>query len=368
MTGWLDALIQGVLLGGLYALFAAGLSLIFGVMRLVNLAHGDFIVRRRLCHSRRSPARLGSSSLWPRDRVPVLFVIGFALQHRCCSIASRRRTSCRRCWSPSVFRSSSERAGLQLFSADSAAPADQGAIETASIPLGGGFAVGVVPATLTLVSAIVVIMSSISLFYGTAIGQAFLAQCPMIRTIAQLMGIDVNTASLRSPRGWRFAVIAVAALFLGRRANFDPTIGRARLLYAFEAVIIGGLGSLWGALAGGIVLGLAQTIGAALSPEWQILSGHIAFLAVLVSSRAACFRARWTKGRAMDSGTLKQAFYIETADTASRVSAVILSVALIAAVLLPVFANRDLIQNLIFLFYMMALAQCFRSARQVMPG
>jgi branched-chain amino acid transport system permease protein len=81
--------------------------------------------------------------------------------------------------------------------------------------------------------------------------------------------------------GLAFVVIAIAALYLGLRANFDPTIGPARLLYAFEAVIIGGLGSFWGTLAGGIVLGLAQTIGARIDPEWQILAGHLAFLVVL---------------------------------------------------------------------------------------
>ena len=82
--------------------------------------------------------------------------------------------------------------------------------------------------------------------------------------------------------GLAFVVITIAALYLGLRANFDPTIGPARLLYAFEAVIIGGLGSFWGTLAGGIVLGVAQTIGARINPEWQILAGHLAFLVVLV--------------------------------------------------------------------------------------
>ena len=71
-------------------------------------------------------------------------------------------------------------------------------------------------------------------------------------------------------------------MFLGIRANFDPSIGPARLIFAFEAVIIGGLGSLWGTLAGGVLLGLAQTIGSAINPEWQILAGHLAFLVVLV--------------------------------------------------------------------------------------
>ena len=95
------------------------------------------------------------------------------------------------------------------------------------------------------------------------------------------MGIEVRRI-FAVAMGLAFVVIAIAALYRGLRANFDPTIGPARLLYAFEAVIIGGLGSFWGTLAGGIVLGLAQTVGARIDPEWQILSGHLAFLVVLV--------------------------------------------------------------------------------------
>jgi branched-chain amino acid transport system permease protein len=87
-------------------------------------------------------------------------------------------------------------------------------------------------------------------------------------------------------------VSVVAAVAFGIRANFDPSIGPARLLYAFEAVIIGGLGSLWGTLAGGIVLGLAQTIGARIDPEWQILAGHLAFLAVLMVRPRGLFPSR----------------------------------------------------------------------------
>ena len=95
------------------------------------------------------------------------------------------------------------------------------------------------------------------------------------------MGID-HKRIFAVAMGIAMMVVTIAALYLGMRANFDPTIGPARLLYAFEAVIIGGLGSLWGTLIGGMIIGLAQTIGAAINPEWQILSGHIAFLIVLV--------------------------------------------------------------------------------------
>jgi branched-chain amino acid transport system permease protein len=100
-------------------------------------------------------------------------------------------------------------------------------------------------------------------------------------SVAQLMGID-NRKLFAVAMGIALAVAALAGLFLGIRSNFDPTIGPARLIFAFEAVIIGGLGSLWGTLAGGIVLGVAQTVGASINPEWQILAGHLAFLAVLI--------------------------------------------------------------------------------------
>ena len=111
------------------------------------------------------------------------------------------------------------------------------------------------------------------------LGRAFRATSDDLE-VAQLMGID-HSRIFATAMGLAFIVIAIAALYLGLRANFDPTIGPGRLLYAFEAVIIGGLGSFWGTLAGGIVLGLAQTVGARINPEWQILSGHLAFLVVL---------------------------------------------------------------------------------------
>ena len=277
MTGWLDAVIQGVLLGGLYALFAAGLSLIFGVMRLVNLAHGDFIVVAAYAILLIAGALGLDPFVAALIALPVLFVAGYALQHLLLN-----RTLGRDLLPPLLVTFGLsiiiQNGLLQLFSADSVR-LRSGAIETASIPLGGGIAVGVVP-LLTLVSAIAVIMFLNFVFYRTTIGQAFRATSDDLE-IAQLMGIDVNSI-FATAMGLAFAVIAIAALYLGLRANFDPTIGPARLLYAFEAVIIGGLGSFWGTLAGGVVLGVAQTIGARIDPEWQILSGHLAFLIVLV--------------------------------------------------------------------------------------
>ena len=77
------------------------------------------------------------------------------------------------------------------------------------------------------------------------------------------------------------AVTAIAAILLGIRTSFDPSIGGGRLIFGFEAVIIGGLGNLWGTLVGGVILGVAQTIGANINPGWQLLSGHIVFLIIV---------------------------------------------------------------------------------------
>jgi len=277
MTGWLDALIQGILLGGLYALFAAGLSLIFGVMRLVNLAHGDLIVLAAFIILVLAE-RLGLDPFVATlIALPILFVIGFVLQYVLLNRALGRDLL------PPLLVTFGlsiiiQNALLQAFSADSVR-LRSGAIETASIALGGGIAVGVVP-LLTLLSAIAAILVLNLVFYRTPLGRAFRATSDD-PDIAQLMGVDIGRI-FATAMGVAFVVVAIAALYLGLRANFDPTIGPARLLYAFEAVIIGGLGSFWGTLAGGIVLGVAQTIGARIDPEWQILSGHLAFLIVLV--------------------------------------------------------------------------------------
>jgi branched-chain amino acid transport system permease protein len=277
MLDWVDTIIQGVLLGGLYALFAAGLSLIFGIMRLVNLAHGDLIVLAAF-------AILALATWFGFDpflaallAMPAMFAAGFALQHLLLN-----RTLGRDLLPPLLVTFGIsiiiQNGLLEVFTADSRR-LGLGAIETASIHLGGNLAIGVMP-LLTLGSAIAVILLLNLLFYRTALGRAFRATSDDLE-IAQLMGIDHHRI-YSIAMGIAMVVATIAALYLGIRANFDPTIGPARLIYAFEAVIIGGLGSLWGTLAGGIIIGLAQTVGAKMNPEWQILAGHIAFLVVVV--------------------------------------------------------------------------------------
>jgi branched-chain amino acid transport system permease protein len=277
MLDWLGTIIQGVLLGGLYALFAAGLSLIFGIMRLVNLAHGDLIVLAAFAILSLATWLGFDPFLAALLAMPAMFAAGFALQH-----VLLNRTLGRDLLPPLLVTFGLsiiiQNGLLETFTADSRR-LRLGAIETASIELGGNLAIGVMP-LLTLGSAIAVILLLNLLFYRTALGRAFRATSDDLE-IAQLMGIDHHRI-YSITMGIAMVVATIAALYFGIRANFDPTIGPARLIYAFEAVIIGGLGSLWGTLAGGIIIGLAQTVGAKLNPEWQILAGHIAFLVVVV--------------------------------------------------------------------------------------
>lgn len=277
MTAALDVVIQGILLGGLYALFAAGLSLIFGVMRLVNLAHGDLIVLAAFLILA-LVAFLGLPlPLAALLALPLMFATGYLLQTFILNkaIGADILPPLLMTFGLSIII---QNGLLEAFSADSRR-LSAGGLETASLPLGGGIAIGVLP-LITLMVAVLVIVALNQLFYRTALGRAFRAVSDD-PSVAQLMGID-NTKLFAVAMGIALVVAALAGLFLGIRANFDPTIGPARLIFAFEAVIIGGLGSFWGTLAGGVVIGVAQTVGAAINPEWQILAGHLAFLAVLI--------------------------------------------------------------------------------------
>jgi branched-chain amino acid transport system permease protein len=272
----IDTLAQGLLLGGLYALFAAGLSLVFGIMRLVNLAHGDLIILAAYLIL----TVVSLTGLHPFLAVllaaPVMFAIGWLLQTYLLN----------RVLGPDILPPLLVTFGLSVviqnsllmgYTADSRKLA-AGAIEAQAMHL-GPVTLGVMP-VLTFASAVAVIFALNQLFYRTALGRAFRATSDDTVT-AQLMGIQPQRI-FAIATGIALVVATIAALFLGTRANFDPSIGPARLLYAFEAVIIGGLGSLWGTLAGGIVIGLAQAVGASINPEWQILSGHIAFVLVLL--------------------------------------------------------------------------------------
>ena len=281
---WVNIVIQGVLIGGLYAMFAAGLALIFGVMRLVNIAHGDLIVLAAYI-ALMTTDTLGVNPLLAILIVaPIMAAIGYCLQR-----ALLNRTLGEDLLPPLLVTFGLsviiQNALLELFTADSRR-LSAGAIEVASFPLVEGVWIGVLP-LLQFVVAVAVIASLQLLSYRTAFGRVLRATADD-QSVAQLMGLD-NRHVFALAMALSLAVVAVAGVFIAVRTNFDPAIGPARLIFGFEAVIIGGLGSLWGTLFGGILLGVAQGIGAHIYPGWQMLAGHLAFLIVLAARPEGLF-------------------------------------------------------------------------------
>jgi branched-chain amino acid transport system permease protein len=274
---WINTIVQGALLGGLYALFAAGLALMFGVMRLVNIAHGDLIVLAAYL----ALVVVEGLGLHPFLSllivVPVMFGLGYVLQRGLLNFTLGRDIL------PPLLVTFGlsiviQNALLEIFSADSRR-LQAGGLETASLQIGPQLAIGWF-SVIVFVTAVIIIALLEAMLYRTRLGRAFRAVSDDAET-ARLYGVS-NRHVFALATAIALAVVSVAGVLLAVRTDFDPSIGPARLLYAFEAVIIGGLGSLWGTLAGGVILGVAQSIGAELDPGWEILAGHIAFLIVLM--------------------------------------------------------------------------------------
>jgi len=271
----LNTIVQGVMLGGLFALFAAGLSLIFGVMRLVNIAHGDFIVLSAFIALSITSALHINVFLAALLVLPLMGLIGYVLQRFVLNktLGDDILPPLLVTFGLSVILQNSL---LEVYSADPQ-KLQAGALETASFAV-GPINIGVLPFAMFLV-AVAVIAGLQWIFYKTALGRAFRATSDNA-DIAQLMGL--NKAHIFGlAMALAMVVVAIAGLFLGVRTAFDPSSGPARLIFGFEAVIIGGLGNLWGTLIGGILLGVAQAVGGSIHPGWQVLSGHLVFLLVL---------------------------------------------------------------------------------------
>jgi branched-chain amino acid transport system permease protein len=271
-----STVLDGILLGGLYALFGAGLSLIFGVMRLVNIAHGDLIVLSAFI-ALVLTTHLGVHPLVSLVLVvPLMTLLGYGLQRGVFNrtLGDDILPPLLASFGMSVFL---QNALLEIFSADSQR-LHAGNLETLHVDLPGGIAVGILPCLMFFV-AVFVISGLHLLLYHTELGRAFRSVSDDQET-AQLMGIN-NAHLFGLAMALSLAIVSIAGVFLGIRTNFDPSIGPTRLIFAFEAIIIGGLGNLWGTLVGGVILGVAQTLGARINPGYQILAGHIVFVTIL---------------------------------------------------------------------------------------
>lgn len=274
---WINALLQGILLGGLYALFAAGLSLMFGIMRFVNIAHGDFIV-------------VGAYAImffiigWGLPPVVgvVLVVLLMALAGYMNQKFLLNRVLGNDILPPILVTFGMsiiiQNALLEAFSADSQ-KLPTGWLETTSIPLTDELAIGLLP-LLMFLTAVGVIGALQLVFYKTSLGRMLRATSDDPEILPLMGGNRAHTFAVATALA--SLVVGIAGIWFAMKTNFDPAAGPARLLFAFEAVIIGGLGNLWGTLLGGIILGVAQAIGAQIDTGYQILAGHLAFLVILI--------------------------------------------------------------------------------------
>jgi branched-chain amino acid transport system permease protein len=281
---WLNIIVQGSLLGGFYALFAIGLSMSFGIMRLVNIAHGDLIVLSAYVGLVVTQATGLDPFLSLVLTLPVMFAVGYLLQRGLLNqtLSGGLLPPLLVTFGISIII---QNGLLEVFGAYDHR-LQIGALETASLHLGGELSVGIYP-LVVFAAAVLGIASLQLLFYRTRLGRAFRAVSDDADT-AELMGID-NRKLYALALGIAMIFTALAGVLFGIRTIFAPLSGPIRLILAFEAVIIGGLGNMWGTLIGGIVLGVAQAVGAAFDPNWQTLAGHLAFLAILIVRPSGLF-------------------------------------------------------------------------------
>jgi branched-chain amino acid transport system permease protein len=275
---WLNQIIQGVLLGGYYAMIACGLSFMFSVMRIINLAHGSLSIVAAFALWLLAD-RLGISPFSGLILVlPAMALIGVALQ-RFVLEQSFRGGALVPVLSTFGLTIVIENLLFESFGADTRSLAPFiGSLSYDSWEIGDDLYIGEL-ATLMFVTA-VVLLGGLQLFLSrTHLGRSIRATAEDADT-AGLVGINARKVNAIAT-AIAMVTVGVAGAFLAMRATFDPYAGSPQLIFAFEAAVIGGAGTLWGTLIGGILLGVAQNIGAQINPQGFLIAGHVVFLAIL---------------------------------------------------------------------------------------
>jgi branched-chain amino acid transport system permease protein len=271
-----ETIIQGLLLGGLYGLFALGQALIFGVMRLTNTAHGDFIIMGGFIAF--GLTLLGASPWFALGiTIPVTWLVGYVTQRYMLNQTLNKDPL------PSLVVTFGlsiviQNLLLEINSADPRSISTSG-FNTMSLALGDNLAIGALPLTIFIIA----LLATIALqwfFNNTQAGRSFRAVSDD-REIAELMGLKAGRVYAQAT-ALAFGLIGLAGALQAMRTTIAPTDGPMLLLFAFEAVIIGGMGSFWGTLTGALLLGLTQQIVFRIDPGWGIWGGHVMFLLVLM--------------------------------------------------------------------------------------
>jgi len=277
VTTLIETLLNGLLLGALYALFGLGLSISLGVMRMINIAHGDLIVVGAYITSVVVQATgvhaLASLVLV----VPVMFAIGWTLQRVLLNHVVGR----------SLFAPILVTFGLsivvqnllqEIFTADTRSLRDE-YISQIGFDI-GGVSVGLLPLLSAAVSVALFALTHV-LIANTHYGRQARAVADDPST-ARLVGVD-DKNFFAIVTGFVLSAIAFAAVLYAIRTPFSPSAGPERLLYSFEAVVLGGLGNLWGTFFGGLIIGVAQLLGARVSSGLGPFFGHLVFLMMLLA-------------------------------------------------------------------------------------
>ncbi|HKR71654.1 MAG TPA: branched-chain amino acid ABC transporter permease [Streptosporangiaceae bacterium] len=275
---WVNAVIQGILIGGLYALFACGLSLLFGVMNVINLAHGDLAVVAAYV-ALGVVAITHVPAVWAfLVVVPIFAVIGYVLQRTLFQSALNRSvlTTLLVTFGLSVVLEN----GMQQFLSANSHSIDIGTLVSDSFSIGSQITIAYLNLVILLVAVIVLL--GLQFFLSSTKNGRLIRAVADDREAAQIAGVNYRHV-FGIAAAIAFGTVALAGIAFGMFSQFDPTIGTDQLLlFAFEAVVIGGLGSLWGTLGGGILLGIAQEIGANIKAADQVLAGQLLFLLILV--------------------------------------------------------------------------------------
>ena len=275
---WVDAVIQGIMTGGLYALFACGLSLMFGVMNVINLAHGDLAVVAAYV-ALGVVAITHVPAVWVfLIVVPIFAVLGYVLQRTLLQSALNRSvlTTLLVTFGLSVVIEN----GLQQFLSADSHSIGIGSLVSDSFSIGSQITIAYL--NLAILAVAVIVLLGLQYFLSSSKHGRLIRAVADDREAAQISGVSYRHV-FGIAAAIAFGTVALAGIAFGMLSQFDPSIGTDQLLlFAFEAVVIGGLGSLWGTLGGGILLGIAQEIGANIQPQDQVLAGQVLFLLILV--------------------------------------------------------------------------------------
>jgi branched-chain amino acid transport system permease protein len=276
LVGLAPPLIKGILLGGLYVVIALGLSLVFGVMKLINVGHGDLVI----LGSYLAWAFMGWLGIDPFLSLviglPLFFVLGFFIQKfiinrtfrisldaaliACFGISIIAQSLCQAIWTP-FNRTLLTDYRLMTFT-----------VGPVAVPL---------RYLLDFIGGLAVMLALREFLRRTYLGKAISA-ASQNEPVAERMGINPNRVY-----SFAFAIAmacaAVAGVLQGLTFSFHPASGPPFLIISFGVIILGGLGSMMGTFVGGMIFGLTQTIGAYLSDSMmvQMLAPYLLVFVIL---------------------------------------------------------------------------------------